>query len=117
MIVFDRRAPSAKPLVVNVDGVYTSTACWNAYDARLARLSKNEGKRYSSHDTWRATDRFWYDRGFSEGLLMLDLHNESEAVDRAEFFDDLVKDCRSCISQWWDKGLADALKVSKLSHG
>ena len=118
MIEYDWQAPKARPLAVRRDGNSKSTASWNPYDARLLQLSKDEEQRYVPPNTWSVphhfvpAHRFWCDRGFSEALLMLDMNDLSKAEARGLFLDALIQDCGHCISQWWDKGLVDALKIS-----
>ena len=110
MIEYDCEAPKARALAVQRDGIFKTTAGLNAHP-RLLQLSKTEEKRYLLPNTTSSSDRFWYDRGFSEALLMLDMNDLSKAEARGMYLDDLIKDCGHCIPHWWDKGLVDGLKI------
>ena len=116
MIEYDRKTPKARALAVLTNGIVKSTVGFNTYDARLLQLSKKEVERYLLPNTSSATDRFWYDRGFSEALLMLDMNDLSKAEARGMYLDDLIKDCGTLYPTLVGQRLSgwiEDLKISK----
>ena len=118
----------ASPLTI--PGVSSACArsfskCWDvSSDSTLADLSEAEVKRYKQDNAKSDEERWWYAKGFAQGIQWLHLNDAQKAIDDAYRMEDAMNDLdRSCLEQRrpfmestsFFRGLTHALQVDGAS--
>lgn len=101
--------------------------CWDiSSDPTLADLSDEELKGFKQDNSKTDEERWWYGRGFAQGIHWLRLDDEQKAVDDASRIEDIMTELdRSCLEQRrpfmestsLHRGLVDALQVDGVALG